>query len=96
MFQVPLCLHVAGDKNHFKTEMGYRGYRIQQMEAGMLVQRNLLVASALGFGGHPLLGFDANICDEIYKLSPQGKTSLIQIPTGTYRDRPWLSGSLHS
>ncbi|MFJ7954319.1 SagB family peptide dehydrogenase [Lysinibacillus sp. NPDC096418] len=96
MFQVPLCLHVAGDKNHFITEMGYRGYRIQQMEAGMLAQRLLLVASALGFGGHPLLGFDANICDEIYKMSPQGKTSLIQIPTGPYRHRPWLSGSLHS
>jgi SagB-type dehydrogenase family enzyme len=96
MFQVPLCLHVAGDKNHFKTEMGYRGYRIQQMEAGMLVQRILLVASALGFGGHPLLGFDANRCDELYKLSPQGKTSLIQIPTGPYRPRPWLNGILHS
>ena len=51
LFQVPLCLHVAGDKNHFKTEMGYRGYRIQQMEAGMLVQRFLLVASALGMEG---------------------------------------------
>lgn len=96
LFQVPLCLHVVGDKNHFKTEMGYRGYRIQQMEAGMLVQRILLVASALGFGGHPLLGFDVNRCDEIYKLSLQGKTSLIQIPTGPYRHRPWLSGSLHS
>lgn len=96
LFQVPLCLHVAGDSNHFKTEMGYRGYRIQQMEAGMLVQRLLLVASALGFGGHPLLGFNANISDEIYKLSPQGKTCLIQIPTGSYRHRPWLNGSLHS
>ncbi|MCG7336162.1 SagB family peptide dehydrogenase [Sporosarcina sp. ACRSM] len=96
MFQVPLCLHVAGNKNYFKTEMGYRGCRIQQMEAGMLVQRILLVASALGIGGHPLLGFDANVCDEIYKLSPQGKTSLIQIPTGPYRHRPWLTGSLRS
>ncbi|MFS0690383.1 SagB family peptide dehydrogenase [Sporosarcina sp. 179-K 8C2 HS] len=96
LFQVPLCLHVAGDKDHYKTEMGYRGYRIQQMEAGMLVQRLLLVASALGFGGHPLLGFDVNSSDAIYKLSPEGKTSLIQIPTGPYRHRPWLSGGLHS
>lgn len=96
MFQVPLCLHVAGDKNYFKTELGYRGYRIQQMEAGMLVQRLLLVATALGLGGHPILGFDVNICDEIYKFSPQGKTSLIQIPTGPYRQRPSLSGGLHS
>ncbi|PLR82438.1 NADH oxidase [Bacillus canaveralius] len=95
LFQVPLCLHVAGDKDHFKTALGYRGYRIQQMEAGMLVQRLLLAASAIGMGGHPLLGFDANLSDEIYKMDPQGKTSLIQIPTGLYRHRPWLKGSLH-
>ncbi|MGM0877779.1 MAG: SagB family peptide dehydrogenase [Bacillota bacterium] len=96
LFQVPLCLHVAGDRDHFKTALGYRGYRIQQMEAGMLVQRLLLAASAIGMGGHPLLGFDANLCDEIYKMDPQAKTSLIQIPIGPYRHRPWLRGSLHS
>ncbi|KRF67682.1 NADH oxidase [Bacillus sp. Soil768D1] len=94
--QVPLCLHVAGDRDHFKSALGYRGYRIQQMEAGMLVQRLLLAASALGMGGHPLLGFDVNVCDEIYKMDPQGKTSLIQIPIGPYRQRPWLKGGLHS
>ncbi|EIJ78346.1 hypothetical protein PB1_12329 [Bacillus methanolicus PB1] len=96
LIQVPLCLHVAGDKDYFKTELGYRGYRIQQMEAGMLVQRLLLAASAIGMGGHPLLGFDANLCDEIYKMDPLGKTSLIQIPIGPYRPRPWLRGGLHS
>ncbi|MDQ0339716.1 nitroreductase [Caldalkalibacillus uzonensis] len=87
---------MAGDKDHFKTELGYRGYRIQQMEAGMLVQRLLLAASALGMGGHPLLGFDANLCDKIYKMDRQGHTSLIQIPIGPYQPRPWLKGSLHS
>jgi len=96
LLQVPLCLHVAGDKEFYKTELGYRGYRIQQMEAGMLVQRLLLTASALGMGGHPLLGFDANLSDELYKMDQQGKTSLIQIPIGPYRPRPWLRGSLHS
>ncbi|RJS61328.1 SagB family peptide dehydrogenase [Bacillus sp. PK3_68] len=96
LLQVPLCLHVAGDKEFYKTELGYRGYRIQQMEAGMLVQRLLLAASALGMGGHPLLGFDANLSDELYKMDQQGKTSLIQIPIGPYRPRPWLRGSLHS
>jgi SagB-type dehydrogenase family enzyme len=96
LLQVPLCLHVAGDKDHYTTALGYRGYRIQQMEAGMLVQQLLLAASAIGMGGHPLLGFDANLCDEIYKMDSQGKTSLIQIPIGPYRHRPWLRGSLHS
>lgn len=96
MFQIPLCLHVGGSKDYFKTELGYRGYRIQQMEAGMLVQRILLAASALGMGGHPLLGFDVNLCDEIYRMGTERKTSLIQIPTGPYRHRPWLRGNLHS
>lgn len=95
LLQVPLCLHVIGDKEHLKTALGYRGYRIQQMEAGMFVQRLLLTASAIGMGGHPLLGFDVRSCDEIYKLESQGKTSLIQIPIGPYRNRPWLRGSLH-
>jgi SagB-type dehydrogenase family enzyme len=96
LFQVPLCLHVAGDKGHFKSAFGYRGYRIQQMEAGMLVQRLLLAASAIGMGGRPLLGFNSSFCDEIYKLTQQGKTSLIQIPIGHYRQRPRLEGGLHS
>ncbi|ALC80300.1 MULTISPECIES: SagB family peptide dehydrogenase [Bacillus] len=96
LFQVPLCLHVAGDKDIFISELSYRGYRIQQMEAGMLVQRLLLASSSIGMGGHPLLGFDANVCDEIYKMESQGKTSLIQIPIGFYRSRPWLRGSLQS
>jgi SagB-type dehydrogenase family enzyme len=96
IFQIPLCLQVTGDKNHLKPALGYRGYRIQQMEAGMLVQRLLLAASAIGMGGHPLLAFDANVCDEIYQIDTQGKTSLIQIPVGPYRPRSWLKGSLHS
>ncbi|MEH7226728.1 SagB family peptide dehydrogenase [Bacillus sp. JJ1566] len=94
LIQVPLCFHVAGDKDHYKTSLDLRGYRIQQMEAGMLVQRLLLVASAIGWGGHPLLGFSASVSDQIYKLDSRQKTSLIQIPIGPYRPRPWLRGSL--
>lgn len=96
LFQVPLCLHVAGEKNHLREPLGYRGHRIQQMEAGMLVQRLLLAASALGMGGHPLLGYDVNSCDELYQLARHGKTSLIQIPIGPYRPRPRLEGGLHN
>lgn len=96
LYQVPLCMHVVGDKDHLKGILGYRGYRIQQMEAGILVQRMLLVSGALGMGGHPLLGYDANQCDELYRINLQGKTSLIQIPVGSYRPRAWLRGSLHS
>lgn len=96
LLQVPLCLHVAGDKDFFRKELGYRGYRILQMEAGMLVQRLLLAASELGFGGHPLLGFNAKMSDEIYNMKLEGKTSLIQVPIGPFRQRAWLRGSLQS
>ena len=70
--------------------------RIQQMEAGMLVQRVLLTASALGFGGHPLLSYDVHSCDSIYFMDIQRKTSLIQLPVGPFKARPWLKGSLQS
>ncbi|SES41186.1 SagB family peptide dehydrogenase [Salipaludibacillus aurantiacus] len=96
MYQVPLCFHLVGEKDHLKEILGYRGYRIQQMEAGILVQRLLLVSCALGMGGHPLLGFDAKQCDELYRIDSKGKTSLIQIPVGPYRSRAWLKGSLLS
>ena len=96
LFQVPLCMHVVGDKNHLKEELGYRGYRIQQMEAGILVQRLLLVSCALGMGGHPLLGFDANQCDELYRDRFERKNQLDPNPGGPYRPRAWLKGSLLS
>ncbi|NHN32735.1 SagB family peptide dehydrogenase [Paenibacillus agricola] len=96
LFQVPLCLHVVSAQDYHKSVLGYRGYRIQQMEAGMLVQSLLLAASAMGMGGRPLLGFNPAICDELYKLNECGKTSLIQIPIGHHRQRPRLEGSLHS
>jgi len=95
LFQVPLCLHLVGDREHHIPALGYRGYRIQQMEAGMLVQRLLLITSALGWGGHPLLGFDAKACDEIYQLDFKRKTTLIQILVGPIRPRPHLQGGLH-
>lgn len=94
LFQVPVCLHIAGNRDSLLPVLGYRGYRIQQMEAGMLTQRLLLAASAIGLGGHPLLDFHTNTCDEIYKMASSEKTSLIQIPVGLYCPRPRLEGGL--
>ncbi|MBP0726646.1 SagB family peptide dehydrogenase [Bacillus sp. RG28] len=96
LFQVPLCVHIVGDRQHAKEELGYRGYRIQQMEAGILSQKLLLSAASIGLGGHPLLGFDVETCDNLYRLNEQGKTTLIQIPIGFYEERAWLRGSLGS
>lgn len=96
LFQTPLCFHVSGAKDHLIPSLGYRGYRIQQMEAGMLVQRLLLAASASGMEGHALLGYNSNTSDEIYQMAPIRETSLIQIPVGHHRASPKLEGSLRS
>lgn len=95
MFQVPLCFHVAGHRDHLLDSLGYRGYRIQQMEAGILVQQLLLSAFALGLGGHPLLDFNVRMCDEIYHMGAHEDTSLIQVPVGPYRLGSRLETSLH-
>ncbi|MGG4398155.1 SagB family peptide dehydrogenase [Paenibacillus thiaminolyticus] len=92
--QVPLCLHVAGKRGFFQSQLGKRGYRIQQMEAGMLVHRLLLSASALGMGGRPLLAFDANSSDALYRTASRDEAGLIFIPVGPYRQRLRLTGSL--
>ncbi|MBS2967886.1 SagB family peptide dehydrogenase [Metabacillus sp. KIGAM252] len=94
LYQIPMVIHVAGARNHLLPELGYRGYRIQQMEAGMLTQRLLLTAAAIGWGGHPLLGFEGSRVDELYGLDERGETCLIQIPIGPYRERASLKGSL--
>lgn len=96
LLQVPTCLHIIGNKDYFKDTLGYRGYRIMQMEAGMLVQRLLLSSAAAGFGGHPLLGFDTTVTDRIYKLDSENLTTLIQIPVGPFREKAWMRGSLLS
>lgn len=96
LLQVPLSLHIVGDKDHLIDVMGYRGYRIQQIEAGMVVQSILLAAFSLGLGGHPNLGYDTKSYDEIYKLDEQGKTCLIQILVGPYSASTHFVGSLHT
>jgi len=97
LYQVPICLHVEGGKDHLYRELGYRGYRIQQMEVGMLVQRILLTASAIGLGTRPLLGFDTRACEQLYGLdSDSPSTLLIQLPIGPCRPRARISGHLHA
>ncbi|COH35389.1 SagB-type dehydrogenase domain [Streptococcus pneumoniae] len=96
LFQVPLCLHVVGKKDYYTNALGYRGYRIHQMEAGILVHKLVFAATAMGMGGHPLLSFDTNSCDQLYGIDAGNETSLIQVPVGAYRARNWLKGALHS
>lgn len=96
MSQIPFSFNVVGHKDHYQNAFGYRGHRIQQMEAGILSQHLLLAASALNMAGHPLLGFSVNSYDNLYKISAKGKTSLLHIPIGHFRSNARLEGSLHN
>lgn len=93
--QVPLIFHAAGDRHHNEAIWGTRGYRIQQMEAGALVQRLLMSASAAGLGGRPLLGYETKAVDDLYRLPIGNETALIQIPIGPYRYRSRWECGLH-
>ncbi|WP_206424289.1 SagB family peptide dehydrogenase [Cohnella candidum] len=93
--QTPLIFHVTGDRRHGQPEWGPRGYRIQQMEAGKLVQNLLLALSSAGMAGRPLLGYEAELSDDLYRLPAAGQTALVQIPAGPYRYRSRYEGSLH-
>lgn len=95
LHQVPLCFHVVGDRDHLARKWGYRGYRMQQMEAGIIVHRLLMAAFRCGMGGHPLLGYDVRHCDELYQIEQEEKTCLIQVPVGHFRPRTRLQGGLH-
>lgn len=94
LLQVPLCFHVAGERNGLRMRLGLRGYRVQQMEAGMLGQRLLLAATAAGMAGRPLLGYDAKRIDALYGMEAAGATGLVQIPVGPCRRSARLTGSL--
>jgi SagB-type dehydrogenase family enzyme len=92
--QVPLIFHLSGDLGHHLADLGPRGYRIQQMEAGMLLQRLLLRAAASGWAGRPLLSYDAEAVDDLYRLPSRGETALVQVPIGPYLRRARWEGAL--
>ena len=93
--QAPMCFHIAGDRRHGINRWGARGYRLQQMEAGLRTQFLLLAAAAEGWGGRPLLSYDAEAVDDLYRLPPAGVTALMQIPAGPYRHRARWTNRLH-
>lgn len=85
LFQIPICLHIFCNPNYQTETLGTRGYRISQMHTGILVQRLALAASRIGFGAHPLLGFDTKKIDSLYSFDSNTYKSSIQIPIGSFQ-----------
>jgi SagB-type dehydrogenase family enzyme len=81
MMNVSLCLIPVGHYDDGFQVYGDRWYRMQQMEAGILVQRLYLAAATFGLGCRANLGYQNRQADALLRL-PIGYKSLIQIMIG--------------
>ncbi|MEO7194486.1 MAG: SagB family peptide dehydrogenase [Pseudonocardiaceae bacterium] len=79
LFQVNLCFFPVAHYEPRLAAYGDRWYRVQNMEAGIIVQRLYLAAAALGLGCHTQLGFHVNAVNELLGLGGGPLTSLIQV-----------------
>ncbi len=79
MFQINLCFFPVANYGPRLDAYGDRWYRVQNMEAGIIVQRLYLAAAALGLGCHTQLGFHVDAVNELLGLAETPLTSLIQV-----------------
>jgi SagB-type dehydrogenase family enzyme len=85
MFQVGLCLIPVANYERRLPIYGDRWYRVQNMEAGIIVQRLYLAAAALGLGCHTHLSFRVDAVNALLGLQGSPLTSLIQVLIGPER-----------
>jgi SagB-type dehydrogenase family enzyme len=79
LHQVNLCFFPVANYEPRLAAYGNRWYRVQNMEAGIIVQRLYLAAAALGLGCHTQLGFHVDAVNELLGLDETPLTSLIQV-----------------
>ncbi len=79
LFQVNLCFFPVAHYEPRLAAYGDRWYRVQNMEAGIIVQWLYLAAAALGLGCHTQLGFHVDAVNELLGLGESPLTSLIQV-----------------
>jgi len=79
LFQVNLCFFPVAHYEPRLATYGDRWYRVQNMEAGIIVQRLYLAAAALGLGCHTQLGFHVDAINALLGLGESPLTSLIQV-----------------
>ncbi len=86
MFQVNLCFFAVAHYEPRLAAYGDRWYRVQNMEAGIIVQRLYLAAAALGLGCHTQMGFHVDAVNELLGLGESPLTSLIQVLVAPSRE----------
>ncbi|GAB4190648.1 MAG: SagB family peptide dehydrogenase [Roseiflexaceae bacterium] len=82
MHGLHLCLAPVAHYGAGLRAYGDRWYRIQNIEAGLCLQRAGLAASLLGLGSHTNLGYLVPPMDALLQL-PEGWTCLAQLLIGT-------------
>ena len=85
LHQVPLIIHLTSAFCDFVSSVGTRGYRMLQMEAGMLTQQKQLFASGFQLGAHPMLSYDSKFLERALGLDNWGQTILMQMAVGEYK-----------
>ncbi len=92
LHHINLCFFPVANYEPRLAAYGDRRYRVQNREAGIVVQRLYLAAAALGLGCHTQLGFHVDAVNELLGLGATPLTSLIQVlivpshDPGTYYD----------
>lgn len=82
MFQISVAFFMVGDYSAAFRASGNRGYRIQNMRAGIVIQRLYAVSAALDLGCHALLGVDVKGIDDLLELGGSSLTTLMEVVVG--------------
>ena len=83
---VSLSIYAVGHYERGYSVYGDRWYRMQNMEAGIVLQRLHLASAALGLACRANLGYDVHRTDRLLGLDQTGTTSLVQVLIGTARE----------
>ena len=86
VFHAGMCVYPIGDYQRGFDVHGDRWYRIQNLEAGIALQRLYLAAAALGLRCHANLGYSGELTRKMLGLGDHPLSALIQIMIGAGRD----------
>ncbi|HKR50824.1 MAG TPA: SagB family peptide dehydrogenase [Pseudonocardiaceae bacterium] len=79
LHQINLCFFPVAHYEPRLAAYGDRWYRVQNMEAGIIVQRLYLAAATLGLGCHTQMGFHVDAVNTLLGLGETPLTSLIHV-----------------
>jgi SagB-type dehydrogenase family enzyme len=82
MFQISVAFFMVGDYSAAFGACGNRGYRIQNIGAGIVIQRLYTASAAQELSCHALLGMDVKGMDDLLELGGSSLTTLMAVVVG--------------